>query len=172
MRFLIALPPGAFASWSMIYGHLSHRGTYAFLLHHPVWKMSFDWLQTINQATPLGTHKIQGDQVYASVQRYETLPREKCRYESHRRYIDIQYCIDGGEIIDHSLTSDLPFDGDYQEAKEAQLYGPYEKGTPLVMSPGWFCVFFPPDGHQPKRRDGIHADVFKVVIKIEVELVM
>ncbi|HZL44079.1 MAG TPA: YhcH/YjgK/YiaL family protein, partial [Verrucomicrobiae bacterium] len=97
----------------MLYGHLSAPDTYAHLLVNPTWKLAFDWLKTVTPTTSPGVQKLEGDDVTVNVHGYDTLPRDRCRFESHRRYVDLQYCISGGEVIGWSLASTLEPDGEY-----------------------------------------------------------
>ena len=156
----------------MIYGHLSAPDTYTHLLVNPAWKLAFDWLKTASAATPAGIQKLQGDDVYVNVHGYDTLPRERCRVESHRRYLDLQYCISGGESIDWWLTSGLEQEEGYNAAKDVLFYRPAPMGTTLQMSPGNYVVFHPSDAHRPKQQDGTNQSVFKLVIKIDRRLVV
>ncbi|HEX4119628.1 MAG TPA: YhcH/YjgK/YiaL family protein [Verrucomicrobiae bacterium] len=151
----------------MIYGNLLHPDAFEFLKTSPTWRDAFNWLKTLSSNTPVGVTELDGDRIYASVQRYDTLPAVQCRYESHRRYVDLQYCIGGGEIIDCCFSSELTTDGDFNEKKDVQFYLPSPKGIPVRMSPGCFTVFFPSDAHAPKRRDEVNSTVHKVVLKID-----
>ena len=156
----------------MIHGHLSARDTYQFLLPTPAWKLAFDFLSTVTPATPKGRRSLQGDDIYVNVHGYETLPVEKCVFESHRRYVDLQYCITGGETILWSLATELPPNGAYHENDDLQFYPvPAHATTRLRMLPGAFAIFFPSDAHAPKLADGLHPDTFKLVIKIDARLV-
>ena len=154
----------------MIYGHLRDLDTYDFLLAKPAWKTAFEWLKTLTAATPPGIVELQGDYLYANIHGYETLPREQCRFETPRRDIDLQYCIDGGELIAFHPAFCLRPDGPLDDKKDARLYGPAEAST-LRMAPGNFAVFFPADAHAPKQQDGSHHTVFKVVLKIDRALI-
>jgi YhcH/YjgK/YiaL family protein len=172
----------------MLYGHLSAPDAYAHLLSNPVWKLAFDWLKSVTVATPAGIHKLQGEDVYVNVHGYDTLPPEQCRFESHRRYLDLQYCISGGEMIDWSLASGLTPDGAYDADKDLLFYQSPDSRLPdfavshlpalplspffsLPMSPGSFAIFHPSDAHRPKVRNGVNQRVFKLVIKIDRKLV-
>ena len=150
----------------MIYGHLSIPSTYEFLRSYPYWKMAFDWLGTVTPNTPVGIHKLVGDQVYANVHGYQTVPPEQTRYESHRRYVDLQYCISGGELIACQFADHLQPDGAYDPSKDVSFYRAHPQGTILCMAPGDFAVFFPADAHAPKQFDGSSASVLKAVVKI------
>jgi YhcH/YjgK/YiaL family protein len=172
----------------MICGHLSAADAYAHLLANPAWRLAFEWLKTVTASTPAGIQKLQGDDVYVNVHGYDTLPREQCRFESHRRYVDLQYCISGGEIIDWSLASALEPDGLFDEDKDLQFYRapvarsavfsasrvtafPVSPVCALPMSPGSFAIFHPSDAHRPKVQNGVSPSVYKLVIKIDCRLV-
>jgi biofilm protein TabA len=152
----------------MIYGHINAPETWQFL--GPAWKKAFAWLKTVTPATPAGIVHIQGEQIYANIHGYATLPADQCRFESHRRHADLQYCIAGGEIIDWQLTSALQPAGPYDAEKDLQFHAPAPSQCSMNMSPGSFAIYFPSDAHAPKRTDGVHPDVFKLVIKMAVEL--
>ena len=151
----------------MIYGHIAALDTYSFLLVQPAWKKAFDWIKTATPGTTPGVHKLQGDEIYANVHGYSTLPREQCRYENHHRYVDLQYCITGGELIDWQLATVLQPDGPFNSEKDLQFYQSQGTLTIVQMKPGSFAIFFPPDGHAPKRNDGTNSSTFKVVVKID-----
>ena len=42
-----------------------------------------------------GKYEIDGEKIYVSVQDYETKPLEPGKCEPHRKYLDIQYIIQG-----------------------------------------------------------------------------
>ena len=46
----------------------------------------------------LGRYELQGDDIFYMVQQYETDP-DKTISEAHKKYIDIQFMVDGEEII-------------------------------------------------------------------------
>ena len=155
----------------MIFGHLNELSTYDFLLVKPGWKEAFEWLGSIPLSASAGIVKLRGDDLYASIQRHNTVPREQCRFETHRRYIDLQYCISGGEFIGWNLASALRLEGSFDEKSDVQFYAQPAESTPLRMTTGYFAVFFPADAHAPKEFDGAHHSVFKVVVKIDHSLV-
>jgi biofilm protein TabA len=155
----------------MIHGHLATPDSYAHLLANPMWKLAFDWLKTVTPATPLGIQQLQGDDIYVNVMKYGTLPAEQCRFETHRKYVDLQYTITGAEVIDWKRSSELAPAGPFDEPKDLQFYLPGPTLTRVHMLPGCFGIFFPSDAHRPKVFDGIHPDVFKLVVKINLHLV-
>lgn len=155
----------------MLHGHLSAPDAYAHLLGNAAWKFAFDWLKQLPADPEPGIRELQGEDIYVNVHGYDTLPREQCRYESHRRYVDLQYCIRGGELIDWQLASTLTPSGPFDTSKDLQFYQLGTSLTQVQMVPGSFAIFFPSDAHLPKRADGIQRAVSKLVIKVAHRLV-
>ena len=129
---------------------------------------SFDWLGTFDQELPDGRYEIQGDDVYALVQSYETVPSSEKKYEAHRIYADIQYVAAGVETIHYAPTAALTATTDYDPAKDYQLYADPVAATPLHLPPGSFAIFLPHDGHKPGCLNGSSCRVKKVVVKVRV----
>jgi biofilm protein TabA len=154
----------------MIHGHLHTPDTYASLVQHPVWQTAFEWLRQMPAAPEKGIHPIRGDDMYVNVMEYATLPRSQCRFESHRKYLDLQYTITGAELIEWRLNTELATDGGYDDAKDLQFYHLSDALTRVHMLPGHFAIFFPSDAHLPKVSDGTNGSVFKLVIKINLNL--
>jgi YhcH/YjgK/YiaL family protein len=154
----------------MLIAHLEHPGTYHLLTRFEVWQQALDWIKTNAHKAEQGIYELRGQDMYVNVHGYDTLPEVQCRFESHKRYIDLQYCISGGERIAWQLTSNLIPDGDYDPNKDFQFYKPGLCAALLTLSPGSFVVFFPEDGHQPKQNDGTNQSVWKLVVKINCEL--
>ena len=152
----------------MILGRLDQPTSHANLRHHPVWEQAFAWIERCATSQPPGMVELQGKQMYVNVHGYETKPRETCRYESHREYVDLQYCISGGEIIEWCPVNALAAKNEYNPEKDVTHYHlPAQAEAVLRMTAGSFAVFFPEDGHLPKMSDGRNPRVDKLVIKID-----
>jgi YhcH/YjgK/YiaL family protein len=152
----------------MLCGKLDVLDTYTGVLAHPVWVEALNWLRAMPPGIVPGIHRLRGGSMYANVRGYDTKPREACRYESHRRYIDFQYCISGGECIEWQPLPDLAPKDEYDETKDVvHFYAPEQPAAILRMTPGSFALFFPCDGHMPKVSDGTNSHVNKLVIKID-----
>lgn len=152
----------------MLLGHLQHEKTFAPFLTHPVWQKIKSWL--IEQAPQLadGEYEIAGRDIYAIIQEIETLPIEKAIFESHQKYIDIHYCLEGGERIDWALVGTLTPSTEYDKEKDYTLYHSLPTTTSCLMTPGTLAIFLPHDAHMPKINDGIHPTVRKIVVKVRV----
>jgi len=118
---------------------------------------------------------IDGKEIYANFISSTTKPITEQKWEAHRKYIDIQYVIEGVERIgfgtldnfNHIIT---PYDS---EEDVIFLEGcPYNY---INLSKGDFAIFFPYDVHAPL----LHPDTYngdikhhnwvrKVIVKIPV----
>ena len=118
-----------------------------------------------------GRYEIDGDRIYATVQRYETKPEKECRPESHRRYADVQFVAEGQEFIGWcAFTPELKIAEPYNEEKDITFYEKLVPESNFVLSEGCFAVLFPKDIHRPCCAIGEPSPVLKVVVKIAVEL--
>ena len=116
---------------------------------------------------PEGRYDLENG-IFALVQKYTTKPLEGAQMESHKKYCDLQYFIEGKEKIYWASLRKLTVENDMTPENDAILYvsGPWQGYT--VFEPGMFGFYAPEDGHMP----GIAADepsaVKKIVFKIPV----
>lgn len=133
---------------------------------HPGIQKALEYLAETDFSTmEPGRQVIDGERIYASVDAYETKPRETARWEAHRRYIDVQYVVSGTEVMGYAPIQDLQVTDDYDAAKDCmRLAG---KGDFVTVPAGTFIIFFPQDGHMPCLAVDSPAPVRKVVVKVE-----
>lgn len=133
---------------------------------HPKFKSAFDYTASIDTATiPAGRYEIDGSAMYALVQEYNTKLKEDGKWEAHRRYIDLQYVVQGAEGIGYANIHHLK-QREYEADKDfLPLFG---DGDVVTVSSGNFVLLFPEDAHMPGMALGDSALVKKVVIKIAV----
>lgn len=110
--------------------------------------------------------EIDGEEIFALVQSYETRFQEDAKWEKHEKYIDIQYMISGSENIGFVLADYLEVTEDYNEESDIEfLEG---DGDFLQLNDGEFAVFFPDDAHMPGLAVEAKEKVNKVVVKIKI----
>ena len=114
----------------------------------------------------LGRYELDGDNIFYMVQSYDTDP-DKTISEAHKKYIDIQYMVEGEEIIG---VADISEDKELTEAKEENDVWFYDcKTEPLVLSAGKYMVLYPNDLHCPGvATNGTAMTCRKVVVKVRV----
>lgn len=88
-------------------------------------------------------------------------------FESHIEYIDIQYMLEGRELVEwaniKSLTESIP----YNPSSDAQFWK--GQGSVLEIPAGTFYVAFPEDGHKPCCHNMKQDHYRKMVVKIKIE---
>lgn len=114
----------------------------------------------------LGRYEIDGDNIFYMVQSYDTDP-SKTVSEAHRKYIDIQFMVEGEEIIG---VADISSEKELTEAKEENDVWFYNcKTEPLTLSAGKYMVLYPNDLHCPGvATKGKALTCRKVVVKVKV----
>lgn len=117
---------------------------------------------------PEGRHPIDGERVFALLQRYETAPAGEPRFEAHREFIDVQYLAAGSEVIGWAHLSGVKVGEPYSPEKDA-CFGSAAAWTPVRLGEGDLAVFWPEDAHAPRLAAGAPGIVFKVVVKISLE---
>lgn len=113
-----------------------------------------------------GKHVIDGEDVFANVMTYDSIPWDEAKYEAHENYTDIQFMIEGTEIITYAPVDALNVTVPYNAEKDVVLFDNANPGLKVVINADEFMIFFPWDGHKPKAANGASSFVKKVVVKI------
>lgn len=111
-----------------------------------------------------GRHEIDGERVFALVQRYSTTPPASKAFEAHRRYADIQFVVSGRETSYWAPVASLTVKTQYRDEQDAALYLDGEASA-VALRPGSFAVFLPQDAHKPGCAAGSTSEVKKIVVK-------
>jgi biofilm protein TabA len=127
------------------------------------------WLRSMDPAIPDGRHPIAGDDVFALVSTYPTVPGTEKRFETHVRHLDLQYVADGHERILHAPADALTVETPYDEAADIAFYAEPPFASSLLMRPGDLAIFFPADAHKPGCMAGGRHTVRKVVVKVRID---
>jgi YhcH/YjgK/YiaL family protein len=126
----------------------------------------FEFITETDLATiESGKHQIDNDDVFAIVQEYDTKEEKDCILEGHHKYIDIQYIIQGVELMGFTpLTNQVSVEEDLEKD-----YTFYEGETSMIrVEEGMFTIFFPEDLHRPCVKAGQISKVKKVVVKVKI----
>ena len=150
----------------MIKDSISHIDHYTHLSERL--SLALNYLRSVDSDTfKEETVEISGSQVYAMHQAYDTESEAGRLYENHNDHIDVQFVLDGTEIIRVTDVRDLAVTTEYNADSDATLYA-YGDGTDVKLDSGDFVVLFPHDAHVPKLMSGSPAAVKKVVVKVAV----
>lgn len=138
----------------------------------PQLKKALIWLQNTDLASlPTGRAEIDGDDMFAVVQRYDTADAENVQFESHSVYADVQYLVSGQETILICHSSQIgPISIPYDVPGDIVFYeDPAVQPTALCLSAGEYAAFFPEDIHKTRCNavPGQSRAICKVIVKIK-----
>jgi len=152
----------------MIVTDLAHIGQQADLSRALAKAMEFLRLRDISDL-PDGRIEINGNAVFALVQRYDTVLTGTPTFEGHRKYIDVQYIVSGEEAIGWAPIEQMSITEAYDPDKDI-CFGNVAAGTwtPVHLQAGQLAVMFPEDGHAPRLAAGAPSRVMKIVVKVAV----
>ena len=112
-----------------------------------------------------GKYELDGGKSYASIADEQSKGKGNSRLETHKKYIDIQFCFKGTDHIGwRSAGEDLNISEEYNPEKDVSFYSDEPKEW-FNLSGDTFCIFFPHDAHAPLSGT---EKLRKLVIKIAV----
>lgn len=127
---------------------------------------ALDYLKKVNlKELKLGKHEIK-DWLYINVQEYITKNKSECKFESHKKYVDIQMMIDGIEAIETSDIDKLELDTAYDEDKDVMFWKQKSNQMRSVISDGSYVILYPQNAHMPCIANDKPIKVKKLVAKV------
>lgn len=127
---------------------------------------AFDFLQITDLSTlSPGKHIIDGDTIYAIVFEYNTQTKVGKSLESHIKYIDVQYMVEGTEQIGITTYKDQKATKAYDNENDYLLFE--DSFDKITLKKGMFAIFFPDDLHLPELAAGMNSKVKKIVVKVK-----
>ena len=120
---------------------------------------------------PAGRVVVDGENVYVEVQAYDTIADGEVTFEGHVSYIDIQYVVEGEEVIAWANIGDIDITTPYDVEKGDFWLGtaPAEKVTNVNLKGGQLAVLYPTDAHAPRRAaGGVSSPIRKLVVKVAI----
>ena len=99
---------------------------------------------------------------------YSTKEREECFFESHKKYIDMQFIVSGEEVIEVENSKNLICTQEYDEEKYIAIYKNTKQASLIFLKAGDIAIFYPQDAHMPCIRTTKCDKVVKVVVKVKI----
>ncbi len=130
-------------------------------------RKALDFLKdnVFNDAKP-GDYELDERDVYYIVRNYRTKLENECTWESHSRYIDIQYMTEGIERIGYANINKMNVSREYNTEKDKWVLNGV--GDFITVTKGTFVILFPEDVHMPCITAGEACEVKKVVVKVRI----
>lgn len=132
-------------------------------------KIAFDFLKRTDLAElEVGWYEL-GDGVRASVQRYTSFLWDENRFETHEKFFDVQYVVEGMEccgVCDRSQLGEVAVP--YNEENDITFYNEPKRYSTVFLNAGDFIVLGPEDAHKPRCMYERQLPIKKVVVKVPV----
>jgi len=126
---------------------------------------SFEYIRTTDlKNLPAGRYPIDGENIFALVSEYQTKSESEGKLEAHKKYIDVQFVIEGEELMGYSPLGRQQILKPYKEENDIVFYTGDKSFT--KVSEGMFAIFFPEDVHMPGIASSKSSSVKKIVIKV------
>jgi len=148
----------------MIYDLIGHAKYYSKGFDRLAKAVSF--IRKIGPSVKDGRYDICGDDMYAVVSSYQTKKDRTLPFEAHRKYIDVQCVLKGEERIDIVQGTGFRIKNRYSAKKDVLFIYPPNRYSSIILTPGYFTLFYPQDLHRPGQCVTSPEEVRKLVVKI------
>jgi uncharacterized protein, YhcH/YjgK/YiaL family len=131
-------------------------------------KVAFEFLKRKDLAElEVGVIEL-GKGVRAQIQHYNTFDKAELSFETHEKFFDIQYVVEGEEKIGVCSRRELIVKTPYSVENDIAFYEkPSRYGEALLLE-GDFILLAPEDAHMPRCNVEKSVPVKKIVVKIPV----
>ena len=150
----------------MVIDSLTNWGSYKTLVPYFEEAMEFALQKADCPAGRYDCGTLPEGQVYLLIQEGDTASYEDGLVEAHRRYMDVQIILSGGETVYYADIAGLKEAVAYDDKKDILFFE--KAGQPLRITEGMFYAAFPQDGHMPCRHLDGPGRYRKLVVKIRV----
>ncbi len=149
----------------MILDRIEHMDTYAHV-HVDLPKVLATLAAMDIAKLESGRYPVADSETFILIQRYTSRNRAQSVWESHRKFIDVQYVVAGEELMGYQTIDALSVSKPYDAASDAALYT--GEGLMVHAGAGTVALFFPQDGHMPGVAVSTGVPILKVVAKLPV----
>lgn len=115
----------------------------------------------------LGKHVV-NDDLFLLVQKYDSKEPAQMRHEAHKKYVDIQYVVEGKECIEITPVTVMEVDEPYSEERDVVFFKDAAQAAKVVLTDGGYAILYPEDSHKPGMRVGESVPVKKIVGKVRI----
>ncbi len=137
-------------------------------LTEPKFTIAFSFLNRTDLAgLPEGWIELDNG-VRASVQHYTTMVADALSFETHERFFDIQYLIEGKEFVGCVSRKELVEKTAYNAENDITFYEEPALSGAVLLEAGDYVILAPEDAHKPRCIAGQAMPVKKIVIKVPV----
>ena len=107
--------------------------------------------------------------LYINVQEYMTKNISDCRYESHKKYVDIQMMINGIEAIETCDIDKLELETEYSDENDVMFWKKKNGQMRSVITNNSYVILYPQNAHMPCIAVNGSVKVKKLVAKVLIQ---
>ena len=93
-----------------------------------------------------------------------TSPLDGAVLEAHAKFLDIQYILEGSEVMGWAPTDSLTPEGEFNREQDYGLFT--GDSIPVTVPAGYCYVVFPEDAHAPGKHLDAPLTYTKIVVKL------
>lgn len=150
----------------MIVDTLENASRYYML--HPSLEQAFDFLETLTaEDFPEGKTELIGDHLFGNGMIRDTKSYDESIWESHNKYLDIHFLVEGDEKIFYADEADMTETQAYNEEKDITVFD--GDGGEVFFPINGFVIFFPGEIHKALVHGARPNKVKKMVIKLSID---
>lgn len=128
-------------------------------------KKALEFLQATDfSITENGILELDGKNIYAIITEYNSKPISEGKWESHKKYYDVQYVASGEEKIGYVFKDKVKISQEYNEENDFMLWE--GEGDFITARAGDFLILGPDDIHMPSIQVNGVSKVKKIVVKV------
>ena len=127
---------------------------------------ALEYLKSIDlDKLELGKNVV-NDWLYINVQEYMTKNLSECRFESHKKYVDIQMMIHGIEAIETADIDKLEIETEYSDENDVMFWKQKPNQMRSIIVDGGYVILYPQNAHMPCVAVDKPIKVKKLVAKV------
>ena len=146
----------------MIIDHISNYSKYAKL--HSAFEEALKFINNLDHDFR-GGFTIRDQELYGSVNDVTAHNKSKAKFECHKQYIDIQFIVEGFDLIGWGNIDDNTPGTEYNAEKDYRFVN-IDASSWIHVPQDHFVIFFPEDAHAPMCGDN---ELTKVFMKVKVD---
>lgn len=137
-------------------------------ISEPKFRTAFDFIKRQDlKRLPVGWIELENG-VRASVQEYTTMDPATLLYETHDKYFDLQYMVEGEEVCYVVPREGLVGKISYDPKEDIEFYEEPVANGGAYLKAGYYVLLAPKDAHKPRCLVKEPMAVKKIVVKIPV----
>jgi len=118
---------------------------------------------------PVGEIEINGRELFVRPSEYETKKPEEGKFETHRVYADLQFVVQGSEIMQTAPADVLEPLTEYDPKGDYQFFKASRDIASHLVHAGEFAIFWPNEAHRPCcSPQNTPVKVKKLVFKVRI----